>query len=78
MVRAKFICNVIEPEKYQGDDAFRIVLNATTPYNSPNDSEKYWKYTPSGSIVLNCVNQKAVDQFKVGKAYYIDFTEVGE
>lgn len=74
-VRAKFVCNVIEPEKYQGEDAYRIVLNATTPHNSENDLEKFWKYTPSGSFEMRTVNGKAAEQFEVGKSYYIDIHE---
>lgn len=74
-VRAKFICNVVEPEQYQGEDAFKIILNATTPHNADGDMEKYWKYTPSGSLELRTVNSKAADQFKVGKYYYLDISE---
>lgn len=79
MVRAKFICNVIEPAKYSGEDAFNIVLNVSTVYNDKDPKqEKFWKYTPSGSITLSCLNEKASKQFEKGKMYYVDFTEVDE
>lgn len=74
-VRAKFICNVVEAEQYQGEDAFKVVLNATTPHNADGDMEKFWKYTPSGSLELRTVNKMAADQFERGKYYYIDITE---
>lgn len=40
------------------------------------DENKTWsKWTPSGSIELNINNPEAVDRFKLGGTYFVDFTE---
>jgi len=31
--------------------------------------------TPSGSMKLYITNQAALDQFKIGKSFYVDFIE---
>lgn len=37
------------------------------------ENKQFWKWTPSGSFKLGCVN-KNVD-FEIGKDYYIDISE---
>ena len=34
------------------------------------------KYTPSGAITMTIDNPEALDQFKVGDEFYVDFTPV--
>ncbi len=44
--------------------------------DDPSDeNSKFWSATPSGQIELGMVNQAAVDQFELGKEYYVTFTE---
>jgi hypothetical protein len=77
MVRAKFICNSVVESKYQGGSSTKIILNAATAYNSDEaDSKTFWDATPAGSLEIQIANKKAVEYFKPGKAYYLDFTEI--
>ena len=46
------------------------------PVASGSDENKsFFKYTPSGSIVLSTVNPEAAKQFAIGAEFYVDFTE---
>lgn len=39
------------------------------------DDNKTWsKWTPCGSVEMQISNPEAYDQFKVGQAYFVDFT----
>lgn len=71
-VRAKFICQRLENQKYQGGETTKVVLTAATAYNSPAD-KPFWDATPSGTIELQTINQFAVKNFVPGQAYFIDF-----
>ncbi len=71
-VRAKFKVDSIEPE-YEG--LVTIRLSPVVKMDDPeNENNQYWKYTPSGQIILGVVNPAASDQFEIGKEYYVDFT----
>jgi hypothetical protein len=82
MVRAKFQCNGVSPVKTNsGDDSFGYNINFNAVYNDSNgqqneENKKYWKMTPAGNISMYTVNENAAKEFKQGKYYYIDFTEV--
>jgi hypothetical protein len=39
------------------------------------ENEKFFKYTPSGEMLIGTINPDAASQFEVGKEYYIDFTK---
>jgi hypothetical protein len=69
MVRAKFVVDMISKTRYGSHEIVMSPVTATTEEN-----KSFWQYTPSGSIKFNCVNTNAVEQFEVGKEYYIDFT----
>lgn len=75
--RAKFICQRIEDQKYQGGQTTKIILTAATAYNSPED-KPFWDATPSGTIELQTVNRQAVAIFEPGKAYFVDFSRIDE
>ena len=64
MVRAKFYC-------FANEDG-RIKLSPVVSGSEENKS--FYKYTPSGTIDLQIVNDEATKQFEVGKEYYVDFT----
>lgn len=70
--RAKFRVQ----EKTELVDGFRIELVAVTS-GSPEDLA-FFKYTPSGKVTMAVVQPDTAAQFKVGKNYYVDFTEAIE
>jgi hypothetical protein len=52
-----------------------ITLAPVYANNDPNhENSKFWKASPSGSIVLGTVNPEAWSQFELDKEYYVDFT----
>lgn len=75
MVRAKFKC-VDKEEVTQGDQpsTFNLKFEVVTSGSEENDS--FFRWTPSGSIVMSTVNQGAADDFEKGSSYYVDFTPV--
>lgn len=73
MVRAKFRVEVIEAETETTGG--RIILHAVYDENPNSENGKFFKYTPAGQIDLSTVNQSALEEFEVGKEYYVDFTQ---
>lgn len=43
--------------------------------NGSEENKQFYKWTPSGEIVLMTVNEMAFAGFKLGASYYVDFTE---
>lgn len=77
MVRCKMICTekLIRSSQYgvnmPAKESESVMLQAVA--GEPN---KTWsKYTPSGKIELQINNPAAFEQFKLGQAYFVDFTE---
>lgn len=68
MVRAKFTVECIKQDVNGKTIELKPVLGGS------EENEKFYKYTPSGSIILSTINEEASKQFEVGKEYYIDFT----
>jgi hypothetical protein len=64
-VRAKFKCVRNE---------FNSV-NLEVVHVGSEENEKFFKYTPGGSIHIVVDNEVAREQFEVGKEYYVDFTK---
>ncbi|MGO4496417.1 hypothetical protein AB4114_11025 [Paenibacillus sp. 2RAB27] len=64
MVRAKFKCTLKEGNSVR----FEVVISGS------DENKEFWKYTPAGQIQMSVDNEKAQDQFEVGKEYYVDFT----
>lgn len=50
---------------------FQAVYDEDTPENI-----RFQKYTPSASAEFTIDNPAAIEQFELGKFYYVDFTEV--
>ena len=65
--RSKFQCNSKE-ETTNG-----ISYTFVTVTSGSKENEEFFKYTPSGAIKLQIVNENV--KFVVGKFYYVDFTE---
>lgn len=44
-----------------------------------DEANKQWsKWTPSGEVRLTITNPEAYNQFKLGKAYFVDFHDAEE
>lgn len=39
-----------------------------------HENSKFWDASPGGELKLNCVVPDVVQQFELGKEYYLDFT----
>lgn len=66
-VRAKFTCDVFEPDADGAGGTIR--MSAVTSGSAENDA--FFKHTPNGQLYLSTVNQAAADQFVVGREYYL-------
>ena len=64
MVRAKF--------KVEGKDSSGVTLMPVVGGSPEND--QFFSATPGGKIRMDVVNAAALEQFEVGKQYYVDFT----
>jgi hypothetical protein len=72
MVRGKFSLNSITETAWPGKTLkFSAVYDDGIPEN-----QRYATATPSGSVEMHVTNEAALNQFKLGKSYYLDFTEV--
>ena len=67
-VRAKFTCNEVKDGQ--------ISLSAVYDSNPDSENGRFFKYTPWGQLKMGIVNELALDQFKEGEEYYLDFTKV--
>ena len=65
MVRAKFECT-------GKSNAGSVEL--MTVYTGSPENEKFFKATPFGQIQMGIVNDPALQEFEVGKQYYVDFS----
>ena len=70
-VRAKFRVISVEDFGYTK----KVKLSPVQADDIP-ENQKFHKYTPSGSLEMSIDNPPAADQFKPGKDFYVDFTEV--
>ncbi len=43
-----------------------------------DENERFWTASPSGSLELSMTNPAAAGVFKLGRCYYLDFTEAPE
>ena len=76
-VRAKFKVDSIEMSKSGADITKTIKMSPVYKNADPNtENSKFWRWTPSGSLLMNCLNPTASEQFELGKEYYLDFTPV--
>jgi hypothetical protein len=70
MVRCKFWCN--ENAKMEGE-GFRITFHAVT--NGNEENRRFFKYTPTGLLQFQTINEEAAKQIIEGKSYYVDISE---
>lgn len=69
-VRAKFRC--VEKQDHNNTGEGSVKLEAVVGGSEEND--KFFHWTPSGTIQMGVVNKDAFAQFEEGKEYYLDFT----
>lgn len=70
MVRAKVTCDSIEKSTV----LFRTVYEPDNARDTEN--ARFTKATPWGEIKMDIDNPAALEQFQVGKSYYVDFSPV--
>lgn len=75
-VRAKFRVNKIAKVDWNSD--VTVVNMTAVSDDGIEENKRYHKYTPSGSLEIIIDNPPASEYFKLGKSYYLDFTEVGD
>ena len=68
MVRAKVTCGSIEGNNI----LFRTVYEPDAEKDPEN--ARFTQATPWGEIKMGSDNPKALEQFKVGQSYYVDFS----
>lgn len=75
-VRAKFFVSEIKHAATPGSEPFATIVMQPVfgSYGDGQVNESWAKYTPSGKIELSVTNPAAIDQFDVGRAYFVDIT----
>lgn len=68
-VRAKFQCDNKTMDGTVGVVHLHAVISGS------EENESFWRYTPAGELSLHIDNPAALDQFEMGKEYYLDITE---
>lgn len=69
MVRAKFQMNSLTT--YSG--TYKTVTFTAVSDTTTEENKRFTKYTPSGTLTMSIDNPLAVEQFELGKYYYVDF-----
>lgn len=80
-VRAKFFVEYIRHIDVPGTDQYAMItmkpVFGTYAGGDDEGTNKSWsKWTPSGHLSITITNPDAIDQFEIGKAYYLDFAPV--
>lgn len=65
-MRAKFKVDTIN------ENEGKLIMSPVTCGSEEND--KFFQYTPCGSIEISTVNEEALKGFAPGREYYVDFT----
>lgn len=72
-VRAKFKVQYVEQTQNDSEGGGRVALEPV--YTGSDENREFFRWTPGGSILLSTVNQTALDQFRPGDEFYVDFTK---
>lgn len=67
-VRAKFKVDSVTNNEHGGS----VKLSPVT--SGSEENEKFFKWTPWGAIEIGTVNADALQQFKPGAEFFVDFT----
>ncbi|MDX0250280.1 hypothetical protein GOC31_16350 [Sinorhizobium meliloti] len=74
VVRAKFRCMSIAHSFSTGPDYSAATVTLVPVWEQEGVNKVWSKATPSGEIKMLITNPGAVEQFDLGKEYFIDFT----
>lgn len=81
-VRAKFRCTGVNDRcSITNEGSVEVkVVTLQAVYGGKNDgaNAQWSKWTPSGELTMSINNPEAYSQFKLGRCYFIDLTEVTE
>ena len=60
-----------------GKETFETIKMSPVFKSDDPDTEysKLWRWTPSGSLQLDCLNPAASQYFELGKEYFLEFTK---
>jgi hypothetical protein len=73
MVRCKFRVSKYETSLNNNEELRTVHLSVV--YNESPENKEFFKWTPSGTIQIGMLNQKAWEQFPLGREIYVDFTD---
>lgn len=74
-MRAKFQCSSVK--NYQGDfQEAELHAVYSSDEKDKEENNQFSEATPSGNLKITISNPRAINFFKPGKEYYLDFTEV--
>lgn len=73
IVRAKFRVKAVELY-HQPAGSGRVKMEAVHDTATP-ENERFTKYTPSGELSMHVDNPPALEVFRPGKVFYLDFIE---
>ncbi|MFD1328301.1 hypothetical protein [Mycoplana ramosa] len=74
VVRAKFQCLSITNHHQHDPSAVQAEVRLIPVYGNGEANKQWSKWTPSGELKMLITNPSAVDQFELGKEYFVDFT----
>lgn len=68
-VRAKMVCVSVAPT----GDTFTVRLSPVV--GGSEENERFYKYTPGGTVSLEVLNEETAAHFEPEKEYYVDFSK---
>ncbi len=71
-VRAKF--EVISITQYARFSGAKIEMAPVHSDESEHPNRAFWQATPNGKIEMQINNPSAIQQFEVGKEYFVEFS----
>lgn len=60
-------------KSHAGWEAKELTFTAEYDTTIPEES-RFWEATPTGSITMTVTSKAALEQFKLGEKYYVDFS----
>lgn len=73
-VRAKFRCLEIKHAYSQSPDYVAATIVLSPVWEQDGVNRAWSKATPSGKLEMTVTNPAAVEQFELGREYFLDFT----
>lgn len=74
-VRAKFkVQSITTSAHWQSDKGHIGTVKLVPVMGGSEENKRFYEASPSGQIELGTINQAALEQFVIGKEFYVDFT----